>query len=39
VIESHATAGCAGWVSKAKTQGNAQQSVSLTFYAYYVPSA
>jgi hypothetical protein len=38
VIESHATAGFAGWVSKAKTQGNSQQSVSLTVYAYCVPS-
>jgi hypothetical protein len=39
VIESHATAGFAGWVSKAKTQGNSQQSVSLTVYAYCVPTA
>jgi hypothetical protein len=38
VIESHATPGFAGWVSKAKTQGNSQQSVSLTVYAYCVPS-
>jgi hypothetical protein len=39
VLESHATANFAGWVAKAKTQGNAQQSVSLTVYAYCVPSA
>jgi hypothetical protein len=38
-IESHATAGFAGWVAKAKTQGNSQQSVSLTVYAYRVPSS
>jgi hypothetical protein len=38
VIESHATPAFAGWVSKAKTQGNSQQSVSLTVYAYCVPS-
>ena len=30
VIESHATPAFAGWVAKAKTQGNSQQSVSLT---------
>jgi hypothetical protein len=39
VIESHATAAFAGWVAKAKTQGNSQQTVSLTVYAYCVPSA
>ena len=39
VLESHATANFAGWVAKAKTQGNSQQSVSLTVYAYCVPSA
>jgi len=39
VIESRATAGLAGWVAKAKTQGNSQQTVSLTVYAYCVPSA
>jgi hypothetical protein len=39
VLESHATAAFAGWVAKAKTQGNSQQSVSLTVYAYCVPSA
>jgi hypothetical protein len=26
-------------VAKAKTQGNSQQTVSLTVYAYCVPSA
>jgi len=39
VIESHATPDFAGWVAKAKTQGNAQQSVSLTVYAYCVLSS
>ena len=39
VIESHATAAFAGWVAKAKTQGNSQQVVSLTVYAYCVPTA
>jgi hypothetical protein len=39
VIESHATPGLLGWVAKAKTQGNSQQSVSLTVYAYCVPTA
>jgi hypothetical protein len=39
VIESHVTPAFAGWVAKAKTQGNSQQSVSLTVYAYCVPSA
>ena len=38
-IESHATAAFAGWVAKAKTQGNSQQSVSLTVYAYCVPTS
>ena len=38
VLESHATPAFAGWVAKAKTQGNSQQSVSLTVYAYCVPS-
>jgi hypothetical protein len=38
VIESHATPAFAGWLAKAKTQGNSQQSVSLTVYAYCVPS-
>jgi hypothetical protein len=38
VIESHATSAFAGWVAKAKTQGNSQQSVSLTVYAYCVPA-
>ena len=39
VIESRATANFAGWVARAKTQGNSQQNVSLTVYAYCVPSA
>jgi hypothetical protein len=39
VIESHATAAFGGWIAKAKTQGNSQQSVSLTVYAYCVPSS
>jgi hypothetical protein len=39
VVESHATPAFAGWVAKAKTQGNAQQSVSLTVYAYCVLSS
>ena len=39
MIERHATDAFAGWVSKAKTQGNSQQSVSLTVYAYCVPTA
>jgi hypothetical protein len=39
VVESHATPAFAGWVAKAKTQGNAQQSVSLTVYAYCVPTS
>lgn len=39
MIERHATDAFAGWVSEAKTQGNSQQSLSLTVYAYRVPSA
>jgi hypothetical protein len=39
VLESHATAAFAGWVAKAKTQGNSQQGLSLTVYAYCVPSS
>jgi hypothetical protein len=39
VIESRATPAFPDWVAKAKTQGNSQQTVSLTVYAYCVPSA